>query len=166
MGLIIFNGRRSSDYNILVEHPPGYEAAERDYDAIHVPGRNGDVYMDKSSYKNVSRVYEIASGSTDGKFAVLANNISEWLQTARGYARLEDTYEPEYYRLAIYVGALNVQNILQHAGRAQVSFNCKPQRFLKSGEKAVDFSGGGTIYNPTGFVSLPVITVEGWKSCS
>lgn len=161
MGVIIFNGISSMDYHIQVEHPPSYEIPSKDYDITHVPGRNGDIFIDKGSYQNVGRSYEIAVGSLEMDFTKLANGISEWLHSASGYGRLEDSYEPDYYRLAVYEESVTIENILQHAGRVTVSFNCKPQRFLKSGEQSAVFTGVGQLFNPTGFQSLPIINVYG-----
>lgn len=161
MGIVIFNGVSSQDYGIQVEHPPGYSTPERDYDQTHVPGRNGDVFIDKGSYKNVNRTYEIAIGDLKKSFSDLSNNISEWLHSTTGYARLEDSYEPEYYRMAVYHEELNITNILFHAGRATINFDCKPQRFLKAGERAVTFNKKSYLLNPTNQLASPIIMVYG-----
>lgn len=161
MGAVIFNSRSSEDYGIQVEHPPGYSYPERDYEVTHVPGRNGDIVLDKGSYKNVEREYEIAIGSTEEDFVNMANRIAEWLHSSSGYARLEDSYEPEYYRMALYEEDGEIENILFHAGEVKIKFNCKPQRFLKQGEKSVSFEKEGVLLNPTGFSSLPYIVAKG-----
>lgn len=161
MGVVIFNGISSQDYGIQVEHPPGYQTPARDYEVIHIPGRNGDLVIDNGSYQNVTRSYQIAVGSLEKDFTGMANVIAEWLHSASGYARLEDSYEPEYYRMAMYQDEAEIENIMQHAGRASIDFNCKPQRFLKSGEETLRFSKNTTLRNPTGFSALPRITVYG-----
>ncbi|CCZ04614.1 putative uncharacterized protein [Eubacterium sp. CAG:603] len=161
MGIIIFNGVSSKEFDIQVEHPPGYEYPQKDYDVTHIPGRNGDVYVDKGSYQNVTRSYDIAIGSEKRNFAEMANCISEWLNSASGYARLEDNYEAEYYRLATYASGGTITNILEHAGRVTVSFNCKPQRFLKSGDNRILITKTCKLRNPTNFKSLPIIKVYG-----
>lgn len=163
MGVIIFNGLSSQDYHIQVEHPPGYDIPERDYESVHVPGRNGDIIIVKNSYKNTIRSYEISFGSLSKKFPDMARKVSEWLHSASNYARLEDSYEPEFYRMAIYNDSLEMENILSHGGKATIKFNCKPQRFLKIGETSVSYTSksGGSIRNPTTFEALPIITVKG-----
>lgn len=161
MGLVIFNGVSSEDHHILVEHPPGYETPERDYEIIHVPGRNGDIVLDKGSFKNVDRKYDIAVASYHQDFTSQANAISKWLHSASGYACLEDSYEPDYYRLAFYNEATDITNVLQYAGRATISFNCKPQRFLKVGDVSLFPKSGDIVRNPTEFSSLPIIIVTG-----
>ncbi len=161
MGVVIFNGASSQDYGIQVEHPPEYQAPAKDYEIIHIPGRNGDLVVDNGSYQNVNRSYQIAIGDERKDFTDMANMVAEWLHSASGYARLEDSYEPEYYRMAVFQQEISIENILQHAGRVTVDFNCKPQRFLKSGEAPIRLTKNTVLRNPTGFRSLPCITVYG-----
>lgn len=163
MGIVTFNGVSSKDLGIQVEHPPGYQTPKKDYDKYHVPGKNGDVIVYKKSYQNTTRKYEIAIGDLDRDFVELGNSVSEWLNAPNGYVRLEDSYEPDYYRLAIYEDATEIDNILQHAGRATIKFNCKPQRFLKSGDKSIQIkkrSVDTSLKNPTKFESAPIITIK------
>lgn len=189
MGVIIFNGRSSKDRRIEVWAPPNYQVPQRDYETIHIPGRDGDLLIDKKSYKNVSRTYTV-SFSQEGKknFTALANALAEWLNSSSGYARLEDSYEPEYYRLACYQKAVEITNAYHIAGSATIEFTCKPQRFLKTGDKIIRFirseqsiedsdnrlildSSGNNIEgfveiqrflnNPTSHISLPIIKIYG-----
>lgn len=169
MGVITFNNLSSSTYGILVEHPPGYHIPERDYEYIHVPGRNGDLLIDKGSYQNARREYEIAFGDLDTDYATMANRVSEWLHSPSGYARLEDTYEPDFYRMASYVDEVDIENILFHAGRATIEFNCKPQRYYKSGDTTTTIttknSSGYLVFqqtNPSRHEALPYIKVTGY----
>ena len=161
MGVIYFNGISSEKYGVLVEHPPGYSYPEKEIEFVHIEGRNGDLTIDKGSYQNVTRSYDLAVGDESVKFSKLANNLSSWLHSSRGYARLEDTYEPDYFRMAIYSEGNDIENILQHAGRVTVEFNCKPQRFLKSGDIPLRITNNKSLFNPTNFESNPLIVVNG-----
>lgn len=161
MGIIKYNGISSESFGIIVEHLPNYQMAEKDYTITHVEGMNGDLIQDNKSYKNVNRDYQIATLYDPESFVINANKVSEWLNSPNTYSRLEDTYEPLYYRKAIFQGPLDIENILGKVGRATISFNCKPQRFLKSGEKKISFDSSGKIENPTSFSALPIITVHG-----
>ena len=159
MGVIIFNGIPSTNYGIHVETPPVYATPERDYEVVHIPGRNGDLVIDNGSYKNVTRKYSISVGEIDGNFTTLAAGVSEWLHSASGYARLEDSYESDYFRLAYYVADAEMENLFHQAGKMSIEFNCKPARFLKAGERAVPFTTDGSISNPTFQKSFPKLTV-------
>jgi phage-related protein len=161
MGIITFNGVTSESLGIQVEHPPAFEIPERDYNVISIPGRNGDIVIDNGCYKNVNRKYNIAIGAAGGSFTTFASNVSSWLHSAIGYARLEDSYDPNHYKLAMYTDDNSIENILQQAGRATINFNRKPQRFLKSGDTKITITGSNSITNPTNFISLPLIVVKG-----
>lgn len=161
MGIITFSGVSSATYGIQVEHPPEYETPEREYDVTPIPGRNGDIVQDNGSYKNVPRVYEIAVGSLEKTYTAMAKDIAVWLHGSPGYRRLEDSYEPDYFRLAMYKESNVLSNLYQHAGRTKINFNCKPQRYLKTGETMIPTISGGTIVNHTNQIALPLIRVKG-----
>lgn len=162
MGIIIFNGKSSLEYGLQVEHYPSYEAPQRDYELTHVPGRNGDVLVDSGSYKNVNREYELASGScSPDTFTFLVQQFIDWLCSFPGYGILEDSYDDDHYRVAVYDESLSITNIQNRAGRAKIRFNCKPQRFLKTGDVPIILEEPGFIENKTRFASRPVLTVSG-----
>ena len=159
MGLIVFNGISSKDVGIEAETFPEYTIPEREYEAIHVPGRNGDVIIDNGTYKNVSRSYKVSIATYDIPYHQKMSGVAKWLHSAPGYARLEDSYEPAFYRLAYYNESVSIENLFNEAGKATINFVCKPQRFYKSGEQAIAFSSAGEIQNGTVNIALPLIKV-------
>lgn len=159
MGLIVFNGISSKDVGIEVETFPEYTIPEREYEAIHVPGRNGDVIIDNGTYKNVSRSYDVSIATYDIPYHQKMSGVAKWLHSAPGYARLEDSYEPAFYRLAYYNESVSIENLFNEAGKTTINFICKPQRFYKSGEQTIEFSSAGEIQNGTVNIALPLIKV-------
>ncbi len=163
MGVIIFNGKSSSDFHIQVEHPPGCTFPEKDYEAQHVIGRNGDVLVTgkEESFKNREWTYDIAIGSYERSFEELMNELSAWLFSSSGYSVLEDSYSPDTYRLAFYAGSTEMENLLDHMGRGQLVFNAMPQKFLKSGKDPIAITNDFSLRNPTDKIARPIITVKG-----
>ena len=161
MGVIIFNNKSSADCRIQVAHPPRYAYPERDYTITHIPGRNGDIIQDNGCYKNVERTYEVSFDAPNEDFATYANAVSAWLHSTTGYARLEDSYEPNYYRMATYQESNIFENLYNQAGTATIVFECKPQRFLKTGDNTITIQNSLTIMNPTGFEAYPLFKVTG-----
>lgn len=162
MGTITYNGVSTDSLGIRVWTFPAYEYPEKDVTAVHIPGRNGDVLIDTGAYKNVTRTYSIsiAQIKRNMSYRDMAHTISSWLHSADGYARLEDSYEPGIFRLAAYSEQNNVENILNEAGTASISFNCKPQRYLVEGEQVLTInSSGAYIKNKTSYESLPLIKI-------
>lgn len=161
MGILTYNGKSSSDFGIRIAYRPSREIAEKDYEIVHVPGRNGDIAFFNGSYKNVTRTYNVSFPVTSS-FTDQANEITSWLSSANGYVRLEDSYEPDYYRMAIFKDATQIYSALDTAGQMDISFECKPQRFLKSGDNRIGiYTSGVVITNPTNYPSSPLINITG-----
>ena len=159
--MIFWNGKSSDDLNVFVEHFPSQSRATKKYSRISVPGRNGDLIFEEDSFENEIQPYEIYISAKERKLPFAARKVSEWLFSAKGYQRLVDSYDPDVFRLAFFSGPLDVENILNMFGRATIEFDCKPQRFLVSGERIIFASNGGIIENPTSFTALPIIIVRG-----
>lgn len=158
MGQVIYNGVSTKQLNLEVQTFPELAIPEKEYIATHVPGRSGDVLIDAGSYKNVNRTYKLGLDGTTHGFYNVAQKMITWLYSSSGYARLEDSYEPEYFRMAVYnETAKNIPNVLAQIGSVDITFNCKPQKYLKRGHVRKYFDGAGTLVNPTAFESLPVI---------
>lgn len=64
--------------------------------------------------------------------------------------------------MAVYKSGLEVTPTALKAGEFTITFDCQPQRFLKSGETAVAVASGGTITNPTLFDASPILEVYGY----
>ena len=155
----MFNGISSRDFEVWISGNGTFDAPERDVKTVSVPGRNGDLTIDNGRFQNIKIVYPA--------FIVKAfrhnyDAFKAFLCAQRGYKRLEDTYHPEYYRLAAYTAALDPDmKTLNRAGEFEIVFNCDPRRFLKSGEQTISFTGAGTIKNPTLYTSKPLIRCYG-----
>ncbi len=165
MGNLVFNGTSTVELGVHIQTPPSYEYTSKKYDVVSIEGRNGDLIIDKMSYRNVFKKYNMALGFTkNSSFEINAKKIVDWLLSAKGYARLEDTYEPDYYRMAMIQDQGELPNIYDQATVFEVSFYCKPQRFLKSGECIKEVPSLGTflkIINPTKHIALPKIIIDG-----
>ena len=171
MGVITFNGVTSTSVGIQVAHPPMYVYPEKDSEAVHVPGRNGDVIIDKDSYMNVPREYEITVYDTDHPewtYSERMMKLSKWLHSATGYAKLSDTYDVGYFRKARYVEeAQEFENFVNQGGAGTITFDCCPERFLDSGAETITItkaSSGNTesnVFNPTDYWSRPCIKLYG-----
>lgn len=161
MGIVLFNGISSQDLHIQVQTEPSYDFPEKDYEVTHVPGRNGDIVIDQGSWQNVSRKYNLAMDAGKISYTEVASKLVQWLHSASGYARLEDSYEPDFYRMAMYKDSGSISNIFNKAGQIDVEFTCKPQRYFKSGEAADIFVASSEYRNPTDFPAKPLIKIHG-----
>lgn len=163
MGIIkgfTFDGVNSLDYNIGITGSAVYNAPTRDVEMISIPGRDGEYALDHGRFNNIEITYPSGMGDNDQtNFAQRVSDLRNQLASRVGYKRLEDEYNPDEYRMAIYKSGLEVSPVqYSRAGQFDITFDCKPQRFLKSGESAVSKANNSTITNPTLFDAHPLIS--------
>lgn len=158
-----FDSIVSSTYGLYITNGSVYNAPEREIDMYSIPGRNGDLAIDQGRYENIDVTYEVYSKKTSQtQFSDNIKNLRAALCSRYNYARLTDDYNTSEFRLGLYKSGLELNAPIDRAASIKVVFNCKPQRFLTSGETAQTFTAGGTISNPTLFASSPLIVVTGY----
>lgn len=168
--MILFNGRSSADFEMIVTEYPVLSRGVRRGDSYQIAGRNGTQIREDDTFENYAMTYKVAFPEDRGP-SITTAEIAGWLLGSSGFCRLEDTFEPEYYRLARFAGPLNVSQLLDKCGKTPLAFDCQPERFLKSGEKVitllenVDLSttitAGSQIINPCAFAAKPLIRITG-----
>lgn len=158
--MIFWNGRSSDEFSLIVEKYPVRPVPERKIERVSIPGRSGDIVFPQDAFSNVNQSYDVYISAERRGLPMVVRPILSWL-CAPGYHRLEDSYDPECYRLAMFLGGVEFANTLNMFGRASISFDCQPQRWLKSGEQPRRLAAPGALYNPTGMTARPIITVHG-----
>ena len=159
--ILVIDGKPSLDFGVYLTDAGAYDAPHRRVSTVSIPGRSGDlVYDENETFDNIDVRYPaIIYQNYDSNFAALKS----FLLSRRGYVRLEDSFHPDEYRLGIYSEAIKPKVTVNYKmGGFEIVFNCKPQRFLKSGEKARTITAGSEIVkNPTDFISKPLIRAYG-----
>lgn len=135
------------------------KAPAHKYSEVVVPGRSGKLLMDLASYDNVRREYDVQIVGDTGLASFTA--LRNYLASCTGYLRLTDSFDAAHYYMAAYTEAFNLTADWHsmRRGRGTIAFDCKPQRFLTSGETVVSRTSSGTITNPTRFASKPLLKV-------
>lgn len=162
--MIKFAGIRSDDLNLVIEHYPTRTFPERSYEVIEVPGRDGEVILDNGNFKNYRQAYSAFIDSydpEDPRYQRIARNVAAWLLGNPGYQRLEDSYDPEFYRMAYYSGGSEFSNWFNTYGRGTIEFSCAPRRFYKIGEEPIEVTSSTELVNPSVFLSDPIYVISG-----
>ena len=153
-GLIVYGGEASDDYGIVVSEAPVFDKPVRKTEVFNVPGRNGSILFQQNAFEDVTRTYKVWVSEGVDNLVTKVNAISAWLFSKTGYQRLEDSFEPDVFRLAYYSGGNEFANQLLMAAEADLSFTCRPERFYKDGENEIEVSNGDKINNLTRFASI------------
>lgn len=187
---LTFDGINSIDYGIYITGEAVYNAPERAVEMVAIPGKNGALAMDDGRFENIEVTYPAGTfGDDQPDYRDKVREFRNILAARYGYVRLVDTYNPDEYRLALYKSGLEVESVrYSTAGEFDITFECKPQRFLIVGdlpydfvtsyqgltdennvqlatENGADIDGGITlsnaIANPTLFDSKPLLKITG-----
>jgi phage-related protein len=160
---IIFGGIDSADFGIYIGGEGTFNAPERDVEMISIPGRDGAFALDKGRFENIEVKYTVINQEPDlATFSANLEGFRNALCSQRGYQRLEDTFHPDEYRMAVFADKFEAKPIEYNtASKFDIVFNCKPQRYLTDGETAVSVEDGDTLTNPTLFEAHPLLMVEG-----
>ena len=165
---IVFGGVDSADYGIYIGGEGVFNAPKRDAEMISIPGRNGAFVLDKGRFENIEVKYSAFNYEPD--LATFSANLEAFrnaICSKRGYHRLTDTFHADEYRMAAYIGGLEIDPIdYNTASTFTITFNCMPQRYLTSGENEITVADGETITNPTRFDSQPMLEMQGYGTVS
>lgn len=157
-----FNGEDSRDFGAIITKAPDDEIPARKSQAFAVPGRNGVILHQEDAWEDVARVYNVALAVDEAAdYSDMIDEFLAWLNSVKGYQRLEDNFKPDIFRLAYYNGGGEVKNNFLQYGEASVPFTCRPEKFLKSGETPRPLTNGGTIENPTRYTAKPLLYIQG-----
>lgn len=161
---LLYGNVSANDYGIYISGEGVYNAPERAVELVEVPGRNGSLTMDEGYYRNITIEYPAFTfAKSQREFRRIISDYRNALLSQVGYQRIMDTYNPDEYRVGLYVEGLEVEPVYHgRAGSFTLVFNCKPQRYLISGEDEVEVGTNGSILmNPTAYDALPLIKVDG-----
>lgn len=137
-----FDGENSLDYGVYITGEAVYNAPERAVEMVSIPGKNGALALDQGRFENIEVTYPAGTfGVEQAEFAGRMRAMRNMLASRYNYVRLTDSYHPDEYRLGLYKSGLEATPVaMSSAGEFDITFNCKPQRFLTSGEEPVDTS--------------------------
>ena len=124
-----------------------------------IPGRNGALIFDTGSYKNRSGSASCFCLQEDVETAI--SSAGRFLMSKKGYRRLETSNDPNHYWMALVENSPQIEMRLRVLAPFEIEFDCKPQRFVKSGENAVVFTSNGSLSNQYVQTALPLITLYG-----
>lgn len=159
----IFDGENSRTYGVYITDVSVFGTPEREVELLPIPGRNGDYALDKGRYTNITVRYECALPTENpADFVAGVADFRNMLASRIGYKRLEDEINTTEYRMALFSAGIDVDTLNKEAGTFAVDFECKPQRFLKTGEVPVAGTNPLTLTNPTLYEASPLLNVVGY----
>lgn len=155
-------GTLLSTFGVYQSGNKTFGSAEKDLEYIEIPGKSGDLVIDRNRFRNITREYDCFIVSTnEADFRTKIRNLADFLGSLRTYARIEDTYHPDEYVMGI-PEAIDPE-VLENLRGANftLAFNCKPQRFIKTTPVSLSATGSTDLVNPSRQIAKPLVTMIG-----
>ena len=159
---LTIDGVSLTDYHIFYDGSQWWKIPEKMVDFYDVVGRNGEVAIPHGNYSNVMRSFNCyINGNWQNNYNSFINEI----YSKDGYLRVESSEEPDVFTLATITSDLE-PNLWQfnRKGTFTLEMNFQPQKWLKSGENAIEITASTTLLNPTKMNAKPLIEVTGTGS--
>ena len=154
------DGESSEYYGITMQSAPVFSAPKPRVETVSVSGRNGDLIFYDGSYENIEgtlRCYILHEQSFD----VLAD-ANKWL-CKKGYRRFAYDGDEFSYRMVRIVNGAECAVRMKILDPFEITLDCKPQKFLVSGDNPITFTSSGGLYSPA-VGGLPLLKVYGTGS--
>lgn len=161
--IAIINGKNSQDYGVYLINGNIFDKPKRVVEYVSVPGRSGDLTIDKDRWENIDITYTFAA--YDNAIERLQGWIA-FLNANTGYQTIETSLEPEIFRQGVLREISSPQVSMTGGGYVDVVFNCKPQKWLRDNPfMNVRPSGSGSLVttrvdNPTKYDARPLLRVK------
>lgn len=155
MNILSINGIALTD--IYVDASLSFNKPVKDVETFSIPGRSGALVIDNDTWQNVLITYPCYS-----KTLAAFDTVVQTLGAMKGYQKVECSDDSTHFRMGVpIVPQAPEVHFLNQRFFFDLSFNCKPQRFLTSGETEVIKNATGTISNPTLYASQPLLRIYG-----
>lgn len=161
-----FRGISSKSYGLRVERNPHRIIPARKLEIVSVPGRSGDLVFEQDAFENYNQTYDVwidpAKTREPNMYHPVLDGVAAWLLGQKGYHKLHDSWDMDYYRMAMFIGPADFDNRLYLTGKATLTFLCKPQRWSSFGNIDRKFTVSNTRFDSfSSMPSLPYIKVTG-----
>lgn len=156
MDVIEFNGVTSSSLGIIVDGYYVKGTPQRRVSTISIPGKNGVLVEDEGVYENYSQeytLYWLPDRTTD-------ISVLEWLRQDK-YYRWKHSGMPDYHCFARAVLPSQITNYRNCYHELKVTFDCRPELYLDSGDVIITATGAIELNNPYQQTAKPKIAVYG-----
>ena len=145
----------------LIASAPKIIRAKRKTTVVQVAGSNREVVDMEDAWECYDQPYTLFVGDgTEDSIQEALVSVAEVLYK-KDWQELLDDYEPDYFRLAYFEGPYDIENRKTRVGKFDISFRCRPERFLLTGKYPVNVATGDIMSNPTRYNAKPLIRIEG-----
>ncbi|MDY2734871.1 distal tail protein Dit, partial [Intestinibacter sp.] len=159
MRKLIFNNICSEEIGIIVVEGPPEILAQEEYEEIEVEGRNGNLIVNKGTYKDIEKGFLLTTIELDLDIEIIIEKIKKWLFEIKDN-KLLYAIDNKYNIVKKVIMEEDIKTSFEEYGDFKVKFLCEPF-YYKLNEKPIILTTQGNVYNDGDFESEPCIKIYG-----
>lgn len=153
------DGVSAKSVGIQLQNPIVFSEPVPIYEKEHIPGRNGDLIFETGCYENRDGLASCFVMQKDVIKSLNATN--KFLLSKNGYRKLETSDDPDHFWMARVKNGAQIEQRLRILAPFEIEFDCKPQRFVKSGNYPKEVLKYEIFCNFFGFTAKPLFSIYG-----
>lgn len=132
MDTLTYAGKSLADFGVFFDSSQIFNKSEKMFNTFSIPNRNGSLLSSLKKYDNIEIAYNCFVREN---FASNFNDLIDYLTSFETYQKLENSVEPDTYRMAVFRADINANTgSFLKDGKFTLVFYCKPQNFYNSGD--------------------------------
>lgn len=154
LGFFKFNNKESTDFGLMIADDIKLISPQVRGEFVEIAGADGEILTGDKKLKNAKLSIPVYIDDDE-----LVSGVSSWLKGDVQWHQLEYFLDNEFVYQAIFTDEYDFSNTFNEFGKAVLTFNLKPYKFLKAGLSEQNL--GANIINPLGRTSKPKLTIKG-----
>lgn len=136
---IVYDGKTNIVMHVLIKERPSIPSPEYDYETVKIPGRDGDLYIEQKSVKDITVPISFTFACRPEQWQRVARGARKWLMKAKDkHLILSDS--PDHYYKVKHVTVNETERQAIEVGEFSADFICEGRQYLISGDMPLDLT--------------------------
>lgn len=166
MYVIEYNGKINTYLHVLVKERPAIPSPEYDYDTAKIPGRDGDLYIEQKSVKDITITISFTFACRPDRWQGIARAARKWLLEKGDRKLILGDSSDRYYKVK-HVVVNQTEREVKEVGEFSADFVCEGRQYIAEEDRPLEISFEKTSDGEKAEIwnqydeSLPVFIISG-----
>ena len=160
--MFTYKGINAKTMHLRVLNDIAFESPRRDVELIQIPGRHGDLVMDKGRFESVLRSVPCRMEAPMGENVEgIMSRVNNWLIDDGRFHDFEWDNDPDFIYRAKIEGEVVTQRLLERYGKTEIGFRMHPIKYLRTSLVERQITSGTSMNHPFTVPAKPIIRIVG-----
>lgn len=160
-----FNGHKSSEFNMYIDSDYELASTTPDYQAVEIPGRDGDLLIPNNRFKSFIQEFPITYIGAYNDSIQKIEKAKQLMLQDTNWHDMSFSFDPDYIYRASFLGEFRVKKSATYLTQT-LSFNMMPYKYDNSGQAYQTVTNGQKLNNTGTIPAKPIIKITGSGDCT